>query len=586
MREQLHFADTKSQRPVTIGEYPYYRAAPEAWLGNLAAMKDCGIDVVSFYIPWRFHEVWTEVGARFDFSGIGSAQRNVIGLLEHLARLGLGAIVKPGPFIHAEVQLGGLPDRMCSSQFSSYVDLRGERLRSQGQGLPSFFDPTARAQMAAWLSAVDQSIVRPYSEPGGPIVGVQIGNEGIYGDAGLPLERSDASQYAEAAFVAWLEKSELSAEQWPDVREVAHWSPANWQAWGKWVGVSLIENWDWISSFFPKAILKTVNVPLVQLDTPTSAFGAWLVRQEAARRTSYWRGHTEWIGDASSDKRIFLAHIIGIQLGNSHIAEANWGFTWTQKRFAEPGVPLFHSLLGLILGSRSCSVYTACATETWGADIDLDAKGLKSDGFEPELFGPPYCPGAPLHENGARNPNADSLSRLTKFVQLFGEELAATTLVCAEDRLIATERIHRFSGSRDPVLDDLFREVETRLFDRGELLGLRIADPAKDNSCEKPNAYRGSSSNIPRLRSKGGLTAVVQRRSDDARRIFCGIFNPSDGADQVHITTSVGERELIMRAGAAAIIYFVDGREIAMLSTDEQHGTFSPVPNDNAPELT
>ncbi len=54
------------------------------------------------YVPWNMHEL---IPGQFDFTGI-------LDLGEYIAtagRLGLHVIVRPGPYICAEWEMGGLP---------------------------------------------------------------------------------------------------------------------------------------------------------------------------------------------------------------------------------------------------------------------------------------------------------------------------------------------------------------------------------------------------------------------------------------------------------------------------------------------
>jgi hypothetical protein len=123
-------------------------------------------------------------------------------------------------------------------------------------------------------------------------------------------------------------------------------------------------------------------------------------------------GYTSWVGNAARSRTAFAAHWFGVRTRRSGNVEDNWGFTWTDPSYARPQTPLYHALLALGLGSGSCSVYTACATENWDAVIDLDGDGLRSEGLDPQDYGPPYCPGAPLSEDGTANPNTAALHAL------------------------------------------------------------------------------------------------------------------------------------------------------------------------------
>ncbi len=80
----------------------YFRIHPSAWEDRLLKLKAAGFNTVETYIPWSLSE--KERGV-FDFSG-----PNDVGSFLRLAeRLGLYAIVRPGPYICAEWTGGGLP---------------------------------------------------------------------------------------------------------------------------------------------------------------------------------------------------------------------------------------------------------------------------------------------------------------------------------------------------------------------------------------------------------------------------------------------------------------------------------------------
>src|ERR1041384_308713 len=104
------------KRLLIAGDYPYYRDRPERWAAKLAQMRAVGIEGVTFYIPWRHPLVVEADGSRrFVFSGGPEDNRNVVRFIEEIGRAGLLGLAKPGPFIHAEVQIGGLPDHVSPS---------------------------------------------------------------------------------------------------------------------------------------------------------------------------------------------------------------------------------------------------------------------------------------------------------------------------------------------------------------------------------------------------------------------------------------------------------------------------------------
>ncbi|MGW2581594.1 beta-galactosidase [Streptomyces virginiae] len=328
-------------RPVVVGEYPYYRAAPAHWAGDLRALRALGVDVVSCYLPWRFHEIGDPLlgaaGDRaFDFTGKTDPQRDIVGLLELAAAAGLGVLLKPGPFIHAEVQLGGLPDRLCGPGHTPYQGLDGTVLTSQGKPLPSLLDPAVQAETEAWLKAVADEVVAPAAAPDGPVVALQLGNEGTCGDAHLPVDAQDASPPARRAFARWLTRHGLPNEAALATEDVTRWTGATRQQWARWSGHAVVGLWDRISALFPEGPARLANVPLTEITAPRAALDAWAARQRAVQGSGYFVGHTEWIGNPAKETAAFGSHLAGILLGGTDVVEANWGFTWTDESFARP----------------------------------------------------------------------------------------------------------------------------------------------------------------------------------------------------------------------------------------------------------
>lgn len=84
------------------GEVPYFRMPKEEWKRTLEAVKSSGLNAISTYIPWNYHE--PEEG-KWDFKG----DRDLEAFLKLCKQLKLFVIVKPGPFISAGWNFGGFP---------------------------------------------------------------------------------------------------------------------------------------------------------------------------------------------------------------------------------------------------------------------------------------------------------------------------------------------------------------------------------------------------------------------------------------------------------------------------------------------
>jgi beta-galactosidase len=93
--------------PMVSGEFHYWRTPPDAWEKVFASMKELGFSMVATYIPWDFHEI--KKGS-YDFSGKTSEHKNLVCWLELADKKGFKVIIRPGPYIYAEWNLGGPPD--------------------------------------------------------------------------------------------------------------------------------------------------------------------------------------------------------------------------------------------------------------------------------------------------------------------------------------------------------------------------------------------------------------------------------------------------------------------------------------------
>ncbi len=145
---------------VISGAMHYWRIVPAYWEDRLKKLRACGFNTVETYVPWNLHE---RTEGTFDFSG----DLDIIAYIETAAKLGLKVIVRPGPYICAEHDFGGLP-----SWLLAYPDIA---LRCN--------DPRYLEKVRPYYREL-LTRIRPYlCTNGGPIIMVQIENEyGSYGN--------------------------------------------------------------------------------------------------------------------------------------------------------------------------------------------------------------------------------------------------------------------------------------------------------------------------------------------------------------------------------------------------------------------
>ena len=91
-------------KPIRIlsGAIHYFRVVPQYWEDRLRKLKACGFNTVETYIPWNLHEPRPR---KFCFEG----GLDITKFIKIAQDLGLFVIVRPGPYICAEWELGGLP---------------------------------------------------------------------------------------------------------------------------------------------------------------------------------------------------------------------------------------------------------------------------------------------------------------------------------------------------------------------------------------------------------------------------------------------------------------------------------------------
>ncbi|XP_029026374.1 beta-galactosidase-1-like protein 2 [Betta splendens] len=147
---------TLETKPFRIlgGSIHYFRVPRAYWRDRLLKMKACGLNTLTTYVPWNLHEA--ERGL-FSFED----QLDLEEYLRLAASLGLWVILRPGPYICAEWDLGGLPSWLLRDP--------NMKLRTTYPGftnaVTSFFDHLMR-----------RVVPHQYSK-GGPIIALQVENE-------------------------------------------------------------------------------------------------------------------------------------------------------------------------------------------------------------------------------------------------------------------------------------------------------------------------------------------------------------------------------------------------------------------------
>ncbi|XP_034353762.1 beta-galactosidase-1-like protein [Arvicanthis niloticus] len=136
------------------GSLHYFRVPPVLWADRLLKMQLSGLNAVQFYVPWNYHE--PEPGI-YNFNG----SRDLIAFLNEAAKLDLLVILRPGPYICAEWEMGGLPSWL----------LRNPNIHLRTS------DPDFLEAVDSWFKVLLPKIYPFLYHNGGNIISIQVENE-------------------------------------------------------------------------------------------------------------------------------------------------------------------------------------------------------------------------------------------------------------------------------------------------------------------------------------------------------------------------------------------------------------------------
>jgi beta-galactosidase len=148
-------------RPLQIisGALHYFRVHPGQWADRIHKARLMGLNTIETYVAWNFHA--GEPG-QFDTTG----PRDLGRFLDLVAAEGMYAIVRPGPYICAEWDNGGLPAWLFAQP--------GVGVRRN--------EPTFMAAVADYFASVLPLVAPRQISHGGTVLAVQVENEyGAYG---------------------------------------------------------------------------------------------------------------------------------------------------------------------------------------------------------------------------------------------------------------------------------------------------------------------------------------------------------------------------------------------------------------------
>ena len=151
---------------ILSGEVEYARIPRADWRDRLRKVRALGLNTITIYVFWDLHE--TKPGV-YDFHG----QNDVAEFVREAQQDGLYVVLRPGPYVCAEWDLGGYPSWLLKDH--------SMLLRSSQESYLK--------RVRTWMNRLGEELAPLQASRGGPIIAVQMENE--YGSFDVKEDRGD-----------------------------------------------------------------------------------------------------------------------------------------------------------------------------------------------------------------------------------------------------------------------------------------------------------------------------------------------------------------------------------------------------------
>jgi beta-galactosidase len=416
-------------------EYQYYRDKRANWGPRLDQLKAGHCNVISFYIPWRHHlQHDPRTGAiSYDFTGATLDSRDLTTFLNLCRDRGLYMLAKPGPFVHSELNIGGLPD-LASPSFNPEIEpvrlcnqqpLYWEHDHTQ---LPSPNDVVFDKLASDWLRAVAQ-VLAPHVGEGGRVIGIQLLDETLYCTSNDPpwnfgydapdmrhyhrllkdkyrtianYNTLHGTAYPAFAFVPapMLEPSRPVAATRPELLTYMDWGEFQWRIrrefyarYKKTLGVNLPHLTNF-AGLTPPIVGNAPSDHEVAVKPLPPAYGKlytewWFAQNRVDQDLDvYEYGMISWLGvaaynisDGSSepgelgDNDVFNRYLNTARRRRGINIEENWGFATLYHPLSKyPMIPFFQTLASVAGGCTGYVIFTGLNHSYWLDDLDRSSR--------------------------------------------------------------------------------------------------------------------------------------------------------------------------------------------------------------------
>lgn len=430
-----------ARRIVRAGSLHYFRLPdPGLWEDRIAKMKAAGLNAVDVYYPWNYH---CEFPDEYDFTGIRDLER----LHDLIEQAGLWLIARPGPYICAEIDNGGLPAWLPAG--------KGMLLRCRSE-LGFTYSRDFMEATRAWFSRVVPTFASREN-----LILVQIENEYT-----LPAPLSDVPRDLLDLLVRWFGSRgmrSLTSRRW--VRRLLRTAEAS-QLDDRQRG----QSGPYMRELYEMVRELGVQVPIFHNDLSSSRGRQMDVDMLAVDRYPVTDFTRDW-RDEPTTFDVFRRDEIGLDAHRDDNPlfypelQGGWYDGW-----GGPGYDHVREMLGSDGIDNATKAALAARATLWNYYVFC---GGVSWGYmgSPDVYSS-YDYGAPINEAGRPGARYETVRALNRFIERFEEDLAQTDIEdtpawCPEHVVTRRSPKRRYVFLRNPSREPV--QVPTPESERCEL---------------------------------------------------------------------------------------------------------------------
>lgn len=153
---------------ILAGEIHYFRLPKDTWEMHIDLAKSTGINTIATYVPWIVHE---EIYRQYEFSH----DNDLTHFINLCKKRNLDVILKPGPFIMAELKNEGLPFWL----YEKHPEIIPKTWENRTVSTPivDYLHPVFLNEVNTWYKKLILLLTPFFSSKDNPIIGIQLDNE-------------------------------------------------------------------------------------------------------------------------------------------------------------------------------------------------------------------------------------------------------------------------------------------------------------------------------------------------------------------------------------------------------------------------